>query len=114
MHDLASADSRDIPRSACFESKAPTCLAFLLLNQLGLLGYEAPGQQAGMAQVRGGAACECVCVEVGGLVTARVGCHRKKADVLCRLPGCVCSRRWRPSWLWARLAGQCSSSAQTP
>lgn len=39
MHDLSSADARDIPRSACFESKAPTALGFLLLNLPGLMGY---------------------------------------------------------------------------
>ena len=47
MHDLASADSRDIPRSACFESKAPTCLAFLLLNLPGLAGYSRGGGDGG-------------------------------------------------------------------
>ena len=52
MHDLASADSRDIPRSACFESKAPTALAFLLLNLPGLSGYgQAGGQGAARMQV---------------------------------------------------------------
>ena len=56
MHDLASADSRDIPRSACFESKAPTCLAFLLLNLPGLAGYSGGGgggnQSVGGGKVR--------------------------------------------------------------
>lgn len=32
LHDLASADSRDISRSSVLDSKAPTCLAFLLMN----------------------------------------------------------------------------------
>lgn len=32
LHDLASTESRDISRSAVLESKAPTCLAFLLMN----------------------------------------------------------------------------------
>jgi hypothetical protein len=50
MHDLASADSRDIPRSACFESKAPTALTFLLLNLPGLQGYAAPGGSPGTQQ----------------------------------------------------------------
>lgn len=54
MHDLASADSRDFSRSACFESKAPTCLAFLLLNLPTLAGYGTSGAPAGGAggQVR--------------------------------------------------------------
>jgi hypothetical protein len=56
MHDLASADSRDIPRSACFESKAPTALTFLLLNLPGLQGYAAPGGSPGTQQARRGAA----------------------------------------------------------
>lgn len=46
MHDLASADSRDYSRSACFESKAPTALAFLLLNLPGLAGYAGGGGAA--------------------------------------------------------------------
>ena len=54
MHDLASADSRDFSRSACFESKAPTALAFLLLNLPTLAGYGTSGAPAGAAggQVR--------------------------------------------------------------
>ena len=54
MHDLASADSRDFSRSACFESKAPTALAFLLLNLPTLAGYGTSGTPAGGAggQVR--------------------------------------------------------------
>ena len=66
MHDLASADSRDFSRSACFESKAPTCLAFLLLNLPTLAGYGTSGAQAGgaggqvrMAAVQGGTAWVC-------------------------------------------------------
>eukprot|EP00887_Chlorella_sp_A99_P005680 scaffold1.g5680.t1 len=46
LHDLASADSRDIPR-ACFDSKAPTCLAFLLLNLPSLVEYGAAAAAAG-------------------------------------------------------------------
>lgn len=42
LHDLASADTRDIPRTA-FDSKAPTCLGFLLLNAPALLGYGGGG-----------------------------------------------------------------------
>ncbi|KAL4432170.1 hypothetical protein ABPG77_005932 [Micractinium sp. CCAP 211/92] len=46
LHDLASADARDIPRSSCFESRAPTALAFLLLNLPSLTGYTASGGAA--------------------------------------------------------------------
>jgi hypothetical protein len=53
MHDLASADSRDIPRSACFESKAPTSLSFLLINLPSLLGYSmAHSSQTAMRKAR--------------------------------------------------------------
>ena len=55
MHDLASADSRDFSRAACFESKAPTCLAFLLLNLPTLAGYGPGGAPAGGG---GGAAAQ--------------------------------------------------------
>lgn len=72
MHDLASSESRDLSRSACFESKAPTALAFLLLNLPGLAGYgpaaaggAAAARQAQAQQVRavsgGRRACWCWC-----------------------------------------------------
>ena len=54
LHDLASADARDIPRAACFESRAPTALAFLLLNLPSLTGYSASG---GAAQAKVGTSC---------------------------------------------------------
>lgn len=56
LHDLASADARDIPRAACFESRAPTALAFLLLNLPGLTGYSASGSAA-QAKVRATRSC---------------------------------------------------------
>lgn len=69
LHDLASADARDIPRSSCFESRAPTALAFLLLNLPSLTGYTASGGAA-QAKVRVGAGVGGggwgVCVGCGG------------------------------------------------
>ena len=46
VHDLASAQSRDIPRSSVFDSKAPTRVALLLMNLPALLGYEGAGRAA--------------------------------------------------------------------
>ena len=53
LHDLASSDSRDIPRS-CFDSKPPTCLAFLLLN-LPSLQYGGGGSVSGGSSAAGSA-----------------------------------------------------------
>ncbi len=62
MHDLASADSRDFSRSACFESKAPTALAFLLINLPTLAGYGSSGAAGGAAgQVRMGGSASAPC-----------------------------------------------------
>lgn len=123
MHDLASADSRDIPRAACFESKAPTCLAFLLLNLPGLLGYSAPGSQAGMKQARLGArgSARAAPPPLHPAPPARwlAGGHPPASQpCLCGPARAVpaahwCSRGWLPSWLWAPLAAASSSSAPT-
>lgn len=49
MHDLASVESRDLSRSSVLESKAPTCLAFLLMNmpQVGGGGCTGAGPAGG-------------------------------------------------------------------
>jgi hypothetical protein len=47
LHDLSSAASLDISRAAAFESRAPTRLAFLLLNAASLTGFGGGGGGAG-------------------------------------------------------------------
>jgi WD40 repeat protein len=51
LHDIASSHSLDISRSAAFESKAPTRLAFLLLNAPSLLGAAATSSASTAAQL---------------------------------------------------------------
>ena len=103
LHDLASAESRDVSRSAVLESKAPTCLAFLFMNmpqvggRAGRVGFaderaggwmgewvQRPGEEPGLPEPSGGLGRACT----GG----RAGPAAWGATSECHMTGAVSGR----------------------